>query len=331
MIAQIDRRYTKQSLIKSYTRYLSYFLYEGRPLTTKGRWINPLIFFLYKLQSLLPLTKPVNKPIFIIGSGRSGTTILGTTLSMHNAVGFLNEPKALWNYLYDSEDLIGSYNTTKAHYRLNGNNVTNTMVEKAHRIYGNYLRFACASRVVDKYPELIFRTEFINTIFPDACFLFLYRNGYDTCHSIRKWSDNLGSNVQGEVHNWWGRDDRKWKLLCFQVVAMDSSLGSHINEISQYSDHSYRAAVEWIVTMKEGLKLLAQKPNHVMGVKYEDYISCPETRLNVLRFCNLDVDSNYEEFCDKVLDAPKVKPRLTLPPVIQNEFHQVMKRLGYDS
>ena len=99
MVAQIDSNFIRLSWKKAYTRYLSYAFYEGRPLTTKGRWINPLIFFLYRVQQYSPFVRKVKQPIFILGTGRSGTTILGVTLAMHRAVGFLNEPKALWSHL----------------------------------------------------------------------------------------------------------------------------------------------------------------------------------------------------------------------------------------
>lgn len=330
MVAQIDKRFTKLSLKKAYTRYLSYLFYEGRPLTTKGRWINVLVFGLYRLQTILPLAKPVVKPIFIVGTGRSGTTILGVTLGMHKDVGFLNEPKALWSFLYDNEDLIGSYQEVPGLYRLTGRDAKPSIIKNAHKIFGNYLRFSCSSRVVDKYPELVFRTEFIRKIFSDACFLFLYRDGNDTCHSIKYWSERLGTKEKGETHNWWGRDDRKWKLLCDQIVSADEVLGPFVDEILLYTNHEYRAAVEWVVTMKEGLNLMAHNPEYVMGVKYENYVAHFEARQDVLKFCDLKPDIRFDQFCGAVLKTPRSKPTLDLPPVIQGEFLRVMKQLGYE-
>src|SRR5690606_40375856 len=56
--------------------YTTLFRSEGRPLTTRGRWINPLVFGLYRMAQRLPLGRPVREPAFILGMGRSGTTIL---------------------------------------------------------------------------------------------------------------------------------------------------------------------------------------------------------------------------------------------------------------
>ena len=118
MIAQLTPLYIKTRPAKLFSRLVSYALFEGRPLTTKGRWINPLVFSLLAMEKKLPQMRKVVKPIFIIGSGRSGSTILGTLLSMHRDIGFLNEPKAIWHTLYPYEDVIGNYTGMKASYRL---------------------------------------------------------------------------------------------------------------------------------------------------------------------------------------------------------------------
>ena len=205
-----------------------------------------------------------------------------------------------------------------------------SLIKKAHQIYGNYLRYSLSSRVVDKYPELVYRTKFVSAIFPDARFLFLYRNGYDTCHSIRFWSERLGVESRDELHDWWGKGNRKWHLLCNQIVANDDALYSNIQKISQYSNHEHRAAVEWIVTMKEGIALMKSNPTHVMGVKYEDYVDCRDVRQNVLDFCELGQSSQYESYCKNTLRPPKVKEKIDLPIEIQDEFNRVMRELGYE-
>jgi len=329
MVAQIDNRFIRTSLKKTWTRLLSYALYEGRPLTTRGRWINPLVFLLYRLQACLPTAKSVVKPVFILGVGRSGTTILGITLAMHRDVGFLNEPKAMWSYWYDNEDVIGSYREKPGNYRLDDAIVTDRMRRQAHHIYGNYLRFSAASKVVDKYPELIFRIAFVLALFADARFIFLYRDGRDTCSSIQQWSQRLGYVNGDETHDWWGLNDRKWQLLCDQIVAADEVLGEHVETIRQYSQHWQRAAVEWIVSMKEGLAQVAQWPDTILAVKYEDYVDDVDTRRRVLAFCDLAQDDQYEHYCETVLKPAKHHADIELPDEIQAEFMRVMGLLGY--
>ena len=44
-------------------------------------------------------------PVFIIGCGRSGTTILGDTLSRHPKIKYLNERRDLWHKSYPEFDI----------------------------------------------------------------------------------------------------------------------------------------------------------------------------------------------------------------------------------
>jgi hypothetical protein len=328
MIAQLDKLFIKTSLKKTYTRLVSYFLFEGRPLTTKGRWINKFVFAFFKILKYIPNVKSIQKPVFILGTGRSGTTILGLTLGMHEDVGFLNEPKALWSHIYSGEDIIGSYQKEAGSYYLVESQVDAFIKKKANTLFGNYLRLSSSKRVVDKYPELIFRTPFVKEIFPDAKFLFLYRNGWDTCHSIKRWSERLGVDKHDETHDWWGLNGRKWNLLCDQVLINDPVLSKQKELISKYTNHVHMAAVEWILTMKQGLSL--QCTDNLLAVKYEEYVSSEDYRNKILSFCSLEKDHNYARYCDEILKLPSIKEPIKLPVEIEYEFLRVMGELGYE-
>jgi len=330
MIAQLNELYIKTRPHKAITRLLSYACFEGRPLTTKGRWINFLIFPLFSFWEKLPYLKKVEKPIFILGTGRSGTTILGAALSMHRDIGFLNEPKALWHHLFPCEDLIGNYTTGTARYRLGSGDVTADLIRSAHRIYGAYLTATFSRRVVDKYPELIFRVPFVKTIFPDAKFIFLVRNGWDTCHSIDKWSKQLGIARDGEVHDWWGINNRKWDFLVQQVAANDPDFINIMDEIKRLSYHSDMAAVEWILCMKEGLKLMQNLPEDIIMIKYEDLTYEPEKTLSkIIEFCELPYDSKFLNYSIQILSSSVPKKPFILHPAIESIFKETMNKLNY--
>lgn len=309
---------------------MSYGLFEGRPLGVKGRWINPLVFAHFALEKKLPQISRVEKPVFILGTGRSGTTLLGILLSMHRAVGFLNEPKALWHSAFPDEDLIGSYSLGEARYRLGRSDVTSGIKRNMHRLFGVYLAVTGTQRVVDKYPELIFRTEFVQEIFPDAKFIFLVRNGWDTCGSIQHWSRRLGVATASETHDWWGVNNRKWKLLVDQVVSRDSEFDRILPEIRGLSNHQDMAAVEWIVTMREGLRLVRKSQGNVRLLKYEDLLTNPEDKMNELfAFCELPQDAVCVEYAkETALPVAKAK-EIAIHPCLLPLFMQTMSELGY--
>lgn len=330
MIAQIDINYIKKKPTKLVSRLLSYSLFEGRSVTTKGQWINSYIFFQYRLINALPQIKKVRKPIFIIGTGRSGTTLLGVLLSLHNHVGFLNEPKLLWHSIYPNEDLIGSYSKGPARYRLTSEDATPDVIISTHKIYGAYLTAVCSNRVVDKYPELIFRIPFVKQIFPDAKFIFLVRNGWDTCCSIKKWSDRKKVHKTDEVHDWWGINNRKWHLLLEQVVTQDEAFSDILTAVKAYTQHTDMALIEWIVTMREGLKQMDKYGDCMKMIKYEDLLRYPEKILtDILDFCQLSSDSVFMDYAKATIRPPMPYEKFTLGKEIKPLFDETMQKLGY--
>ena len=331
MVAQIDSNYIKTRPTKLISRMISYLLFEGRPLTTRGRWINPLLFLLFAILKRIPKLKNVKSPTFILGTGRSGTTILGIVLSMHKEVGFLNEPKALWHSIYKYEDLIGSYSREKASYRLDENQATKIVIRNAQRLFSAYSTTVLSSKVVDKYPELIFRLPFVLSIFKDAKFLFLVRNGWDTCHSIQKWSQRLGVESEGESHDWWGVNNRKWYLLLTQIVVEHEDLAEHVDTMMSWTNHVDMAAVEWIVTMREGLKVSHEYPNEVLRIDYENLCDNPRNVIkDICKFTDLKPDNIFMDYAEKTLQPVSKKDRLELSPLIERAFMDTMRALGYE-
>ncbi|GAB1363915.1 hypothetical protein MASR1M32_31510 [Rhodobacter sp.] len=332
MVAQIDKAYIKARPSRLWSRLISYGCFEGRPLTTRGRWINPLVFAAFGLQKRIPALRRVREPAFILGTGRSGTTILGIVLSMHRRVGFLNEPKALWHSLYAGEDLIGSYSMGNANYRVPPNVATPAVTRQAHRIFGHYLWITGNQRVVDKYPELIFRVPFVQKIFPDAKFIFLSRDGWSTSSSIMTWSAKFGQHEGGHSADWWGQDGRKWTLLIDQIVPEHKDLAPHADFLRGLTDQRLRAVVEWIVTMREGLRLVAEQPEAVIHLRYEDLCAEPDEQMErLLRALNLPEDEVFRDYARSVLRPVAAADPFPLPNVLQGPFHETQLRLGYET
>ena len=333
MIAQINPNYIKTRPMKALTRLMSYALFEGRPVTTKGRWINPLVFSILKAAAANKSRyKPVEKPIFILGTGRSGTTILGIILSMHREVGYLNEPKAIWHLIHPHEDIIGNYSQADAKYRLTAEEATNEMRQRAVQMFGAYLTTTRSQRLVDKYPELIFRVDFVRSLFPDARFIFLVRNGWDTCHSIATWSKRLGVQINGEKHDWWGVNDRKWRLLVEQLVKTDLMFSKIADEVKHFERHLDRAAVEWILTMQEGLRLMQASSDCIQLTRFEDLTLEPDKTVAALcDFCELSADNKFSAYARQTLHPVPARKPFDIHPKIAPIFHDTMAKLRYNS
>ena len=332
MPAQIDMDYIRRRPTRLWSRLLSYAFYEGRPLTTRGRWLNHAVFANYAIARSLPQLAQVKAPVFILGTGRSGTTVLGIVLSMHRDIGFLNEPKAAWHAAHGAEDLIGSYTRGAASYRLDESDADQEVIRRMQRYYGAYSRLTLTRRVVDKYPELIFRVPFVKAIFPDAKFLFLARNGWDTCVSIQNWSRRLGTEDDGETQDWWGADGRKWQLLVDQLVPEHPDLAPHIDDIRTWSDHTHMAALEWVLTMREGLALMAGNDGALLHVPYEELCADPSDWMaRICDFAGYAQDPVFMDYSASKLSPVRPVEPVELPACLTRPFHQTMSQLGYQT
>jgi hypothetical protein len=250
---------------------------------------------------------------------------------MHKEAGFLNEPKALWHSIRPDEDLIGSYSRGEGRYRLTADDASSENCDAARRLFGAYLRLSGSHRLVDKYPELIFRVPFVREIFPDAYFLFLSRDGWDTCASIDLWSSRRGKTRASERHDWWGVDRRKWRLLVEQVIPEHPDLAPHSRSLLAIDDHKIMAAVEWIVTMREGLRLVRENPDFVMHISYGDLCESPRAiSSRIADFTGLSADEIYLRYATDVLAPTPPRPAFELPDFIEGPFAETQTALGYD-
>jgi len=330
VVAQLDKDYLLTRPGRAWSRLVSYALFEGRPLTTRGRWINPWLQQRFEHHARRSQTATIDRPLFILGTGRSGTTILGKILSLHPDVGWLNEPKLMWHVACPYEDLNGNYTDRTARYRLTEQDATQSASTAMRNLYASYLRSTSNSRVIDKYPELIFRLPFVKAIFPDARFIFLVRNGNDTCHSISNWSEDHGVQDTTNAADWWGSNRRKWDCLVNEVVAMDETWAPHTRTISALSKQSDMAAVEWVLSMQEGLAAMQAWATDIHMVRYEQLTQNPhEVLSDLLNFCELPLDTPVLRYAERHLRPPRPAPELPLPAFIEPYFATTMQQLGY--
>jgi hypothetical protein len=330
MVAQIDSDYVSYGCLRVIRRAASYAFFEGRPATTKGQVFNPVVFSFLRTLSVIPGSPSIARPIFITGLGRSGTTILGLLLSLHRDVGFLNEPKAIWHVIDPRQDVNGNYGGASVRYRMSSEDVSPNTRNTAHRIFGRYLGLVGSKRLVDKYPELIFRVPYVKSIFPDARIVFIYRNGVDACQSIVKWSKRLGRESNTGTEDWWGRNDSKWKNLWNELILGDDRYEDIFSLDPALIDHANRAALEWVVTMREGLLQDAALPGGLIKIRYESLLAHPEEELSrLLSACALERDEPVFSYARKRLyeNPSKAMPEL-LPPV-KRWFDETMAELGY--
>lgn len=329
MVAQLDSRFVRIAPGRALSRLIGYGLFEGRPATTKGQWWNPVVFANLRHAAKRPSAR-VDRPIFIVGMGRSGTTLLGRILAAHPDVGFLNEPKAMWHVVRSDEDIIGSYAARAGRLHLDGGDADAETVARCHALFAWYLRLSRSRRVVDKYPELVFRSEFVRAIFPDARFLVAVRSPWSTLKSVSGWSSTHG----GDGEDWWGVDDRKWKVLWEQAACEERHPDLAELDLGAEEDHYVRAAVEWIVTMRESARLAESDPGALL-VPYEELAQQPgKTVAGILSFCGLRPSPRTESYAEEIVSATDRTAELRsemeerLPGQLVRKLDETWVRLG---
>lgn len=323
MVAQIDRKFIATRSWKIWPRMVAYLLFEGRPLTTSGRWINSVVFGLYRLWAMIPFA-PIRQPVFILGMGRSGTTILGKILGLHRDIGYLNEPKALWHSALGDDDLIGSYSTAPGRYKMGRSDANTGKIRRLNRYYAAFLWLSGSRRIADKYPELLFRTEFLECCFKEPRKVAIIRNGADVCGSVGWWSQTHGD----QKSDWWGLADRKWQKLVTELVNPDPWFQPALSVITGLQDQHNRAAVEWIVTMREVRRQMTE--GDIFVLSYEHLLEYPDQALSDLcAYCALPDDDRMRAYARDVLVAKPAHPHPELHPAIQPLFNATMHDFGY--
>lgn len=323
MVAQIDRAYALTCGWRTARRVVSYGLFEGRPATTRGQLINPLVQAHLKLAAATGARRPPDRPIFILGVGRSGTTHLGRILSTHPLVGFLNEPKAMWHVVDRHEDVSGFYNREKGSFTYSRGDATEELQHRAWAVYNYYARATGAKRVVDKYPELTYRRDFLKALFPGAILIAIVREPAAVIESITRWNAThaLGSE------DWWGVGDSKWLRLTDQFVVADELLSAAVR--SESLPHpAQRALVEWVV----GMRALT---THIPGaapdliLRYEDLAERPrESVTNVLNTSGLPVSRAVLDFAESQTN-PAERPHSADFGLLDEEVQRLRSALGY--
>lgn len=174
-------------------------------------YIKNILFKLKKRRSVF-------SPVFIIGCGRSGTTILGNTLSQHPQIKYLNERRDLWHRSYPEFD-IWNKNMEESKIYADSKDILNEKNNILHHLFFREQVLGNATVLLEKLPINSFRLKFIEQTFPNARYIYLTRNGLEVSESIEKaiqkggWlraHDLLKSYKIGDSDN--NRGIWEWKL-----------------------------------------------------------------------------------------------------------------------
>ena len=222
-------------------------------------------------------------PVFIIGCGRSGTSILGRSLSNHPNITYLNERRDLWHSAYPEFNI---WEKEKSKLYAGKNDINNQKNKKLHRLLFKEQVIGKSTILLEKLPINSFRLEFLINSFPHAKFIYIHRNGLEVSSSISKKITQL---------NWFGNESRKWNMLLNFAKRQNEDITNNI------SSDLHKGMLEWRMSMQESHKFFQSlEKNKFTHISYEDLVNHPNKSIKkIFEFLKIPSSTNLIEKCSK--------------------------------
>jgi len=280
-----------------------------------------------------------NKPVFIIGNVRSGTTILSDILSQHKDVAFWLEPKYIWRY----------GNASAKHDLRSAKEANDSVKNYIRKRFFDFTQAKGKSRFMEKTPSNVFRVSFMNEIFPNALYVHIIRNGRDSSLSAEKKWTNKPDNT-AITRRLTSNEIPITELPYYGFAAVRDVFGRTIFPSKGFiwgqqfeGIHEYRksnsvietCAMQWAEGHRISLADLKQIPeNQKVSIRYEDISSDLSKEINrVLNFLELPEDQNMIDYAEQKVfntksrvysEEDKIKLQ-KIEPIIKDQ----MEALGY--
>lgn len=269
----------------------------------------------------------LDRPVFIIGAPRSGTSLLYAILRTSSELRhWPGEAHEVWE---------ADYHPALRGWGSNALDAADVEPSAARRIQREFFLVTGRSkRLIDKTPRNAQRVPFIDELFPDARFVFLKRDGRDNINSlINAWrTPRYRTYALPEPHQIPGADPNWWKFVLYPGWEEDRQGPLEVVCAKQWI-HSNEGA------MSGGSAIGSDRWS---VIRYEDLVESPEDEIGRLMvFLGLP----YEEPVRAKAAATRSTPINIVTPVEKGKWQRenpdliravepliapTMRKLGYD-
>lgn len=239
----------------------------------------------------------LDRPIFIIGAPRSGTSMLYAILRTSSKLRhWPGEAHEVWEA--DHHPALREWDSNV----LTTTDADADTVERIRRSF--FLVTGAKNRLIDKTPRNALRVPFIDTVFPDARYVFLQRDGRDNINSlINAWrTPRYRTYELPEPHSIPGADPKWWKFTLYPGWRDDTRGPLEVV-----------CAKQWKLSYDYALEALREVPQQrQIAVRYERLVEHPEDEVGrIMGFLELP----YEHPVREKAEAARSKPvNVVTPP-----------------
>jgi len=268
----------------------------------------------------------LDRPIFIIGAPRSGTSLLYAILRRSSRLAhWPGEAHEVWEA--DFHPALRGWESNC----VGAEDLAHASARRIRRSF--YLTAGGRKRLIDKTPRNSLRVPFVEALFPNACYVFLQRDGRANVSSlINAWrTPRYRTYRLPEKHSIPGVDPDWWKFILYP--GWRQNVRGPLEVV---------CARQWIASNLHTLDALqAMDAGRWTVVRYEDLVADPVAELGrLMTFLDLPYESSVRERAAAAATTPintvtppeegkwrRENPREieTITPLIAPS----MERLGY--
>jgi len=175
------------------------------------------------------------------------------------------------------------------------------------------------SQLVEKLPINNFRLGLINTVFPDALFIHIIRNGIEVARSIER---------ECRKGRWFGPNNYKWNQLVSYAQKVN-----RFRDLPQLCRTDYdRGLLEWRLSVETALDFYRSIPyNRYLQITYEDLLENPVSVLEqVEEFIGVQPSEKVHIYAER--NIKRRSPRASASDVSESTKQiagDLLERLGY--
>lgn len=252
-----------------------------------GRMVRMVRGYWWNISHIMP-----DRPVFIIGCSRAGTTLVYKTYSESRELGTLQrETHDLWSELHPLE---------ARNWRSHAIGCEQANDHVRNQVARYFYSFTGRNRFVDKNNQNGLCVSYLHALFPDAYFVYVKRSPGDNINSLIEgwkrpgefdtWTKNFPEKVaveNGEFERWNFFLSEGWREY----------LSSSIEDVCAFQ---YRSMNEAILTAREEIP-----DSQWAEIRYEDLLVDPVGGFrSAFQSCGLSFTDELEKHCSEVLKTP---------------------------